>query len=369
MKLITKVLCLSLVLGALLCMTPSASAEIVILDTEKETTFYLEYTDACAVEGKLIFTNPVIISNVQYDMTDSNMEGAVENGNIFLYSSDPEGVSGKIAVTVTVHSGAEKGASCDVIFQYAITESGATVPGSTQFAVNTVTVGTFGADPTDPVVPSTPTAGAWVDTTQLKAQILIAENLTYYDYTKESWAEVSTALKNARDKLTSKSQTEVDQATNQLKTALANLSGMDYSQLIAALEGVYDMKKQEKLEPAWNRFLAALDKARTLRTSGDQAAVDEAVQELLESKAELDRILAIVSKPETVEKPVKVPTEPDYTYCNNAWHTVGLIAMIASLVMNLALIGVILFYTVKKQMNKKDKTPLVEYDIDDDYFE
>ena len=98
MKIRSKVLCLVLVMGLLLCSVPIVSAEITILDPEESTTVSLKYTDVCAVQGQIIFSNPSIISNIQYDLSNSNMEGLVENGNIFLYSSDPKGASGRIDI-------------------------------------------------------------------------------------------------------------------------------------------------------------------------------------------------------------------------------------------------------------------------------
>lgn len=368
MKLKSKVLCLVFVIGLLLTCVPMASAEIMILDPEESTTFTLEYTDVCAVEGQIIFTNPSIISNIKYDITNCNMDGLVENGTIFLYSSDPNGVSGKIDITITIHSGAVKGASCNVIFQYATTAPESTLPGEVQTIVNTVTVSTAGAEPPPvtepPTVPVDPPT--YADTTALREQISIAENLTYYDYTRESWADVSAALDNARNHLDSRSQSAVDAATAQLKKALAGLVGMDYSALIAAMEEAADMAQYEDISLTWNRFVQALENARILRTSGDQAAVDAAADELLESKDALLKALEEMGKIVEVEKPVEIPTEPDYTYCNNIWHTILLIVFIASFALNLVLIAIIVFYSVKKRNNQLDKTPLVEYNIDDD---
>lgn len=368
MKLKSKVLCLVFVIGLLLTCVPMASAEIMILDPEESTTFTLEYTDVCAVEGQIIFTNPSIISNIKYDITNCNMEGLVENGTIFLYSSDPNGVSGKIDITITIHSGAVKGASCDVIFQYATTGPESTLPGEVQTIVNTVTVSTAGAEPPPvtepPTVPVDPPT--YADTTALREQISIAENLTYYDYTRESWADVSAALDNARNHLDSRSQSAVDAATAQLKKALAGLVGMDYSALIAAMEEAADMAQYEDISLTWNRFVQALENARILRTSGDQAAVDAAADELLESKDALLKALEEMGKIVEVEKPVEIPTEPDYTYCNNMWHTILLIVFIASFALNLVLIAIIVFYSVRKRNNQLDNTPLVEYNIDDD---
>lgn len=370
MKLKSKVLCLIFVIGLMLSCIPTARAEIIILDPEKSTTFSLEYEDACAVEGQITFSNPSIISSIKYDVTNSNMEGLVENGTVFLYSNDPDGVSGRVDITVTIHSGAVKGASCNIIFQYAITAPGSMVPGQMQTVTNTVTVSTAGAEPTVPPAtepPTGPTEGpSYADTSALREQISIAENLVYYDYTKDTWAQVASALENAINHLDSQNQAAVDSAASQLKSALANLKSMDYSELIAAMDEAAEMAQHEDISKAWNRFVAALENARVQRTSGDQEAVDAAVTELRNSKKALIRALEEMGQIAEVEVPVEVPVEPNYTYCNNVWHTVFLIVMIASVALNAVLIALVAMYFVKKHKNKQDKTPLVEYNIDDD---
>ena len=77
MKRITKAISLLIVFALAWVIVPKANAEIVVLDPEKTTTFYLEYMDACAVEGQITFSNPAIISSISYDMSESNMEGYV----------------------------------------------------------------------------------------------------------------------------------------------------------------------------------------------------------------------------------------------------------------------------------------------------
>lgn len=368
MKIRSKVLCLVLVMGLLLCSVPIVSAEIIILDPEESTTVSLKYTDVCAVQGQIIFSNPSIISNIQYDLSNSNMEGLVENGNIFLYSNDPKGASGRIDIIVTIHSGAVKGASCNVTFQYATAAPNSTVLGEVQTVTTTVTVSTAGAEPPTTTAPTTKPSGGptYTDTTALRKQISIAENLTYYDYTKQTWTVVSSALANARNHLDSRSQADVDKAATRLKDALTKLVKVDYSALIAAMDKAADMAQHEDLPEIWDRFVKALQNARVQRTSGDQAAVNAATKELLASKEELMKALEELGKVVEVEKPVEVPTEPDHPYCNNISHTVFLIIMIASLALNAVLITLIVMYFVKKHKNRQDNTPLVDYDIEED---
>ena len=369
MKLISKSLVLILTLVLVLACVPAANAVVMVLDPEETATFYLDYSDACAIEGEIVFSDPSIISNIKYDISGSGMSGLVENGRIFLYTENVDGVEGKIGITITVHSGAPKGSSCTVTFRYAITEPGSDVPGEIKTLKHTVTVRTDEPAPTTPKPtepkPTNP-AIKYADTSALKEQIQIAENLTYYDYTKESWSAVSTALVVGKNLLTSTNQSKVDQATKDLKVALANLVAMDYSKLQAALDSAADMDKHEALAELWSDFLAALENARKQRTGGDQAAADAAADELIAAKEALLKGLEELGELVVVEKEVFVEVDPTYPFCNKPGHTVILIIMIVSLALNAALIGVIAWYFYKKHRNKRDDTPLVDYNIEDD---
>lgn len=373
MKMINKALAaffaLVLIVSVILCISPAANAEVIVVDQEQTVELTLEYSDACAVEGEILFSNWGIISNVKYDTEECNMEGLVEGGMIFLYTDNPEGVSGKIHLTITIRGSAPAGSSCMVTFRYAVTVPGSNTPGDVQTVIHTISVkGEAKPDPTP-----APTQGdkdkdkvKYADTSKLKEQIQIAENLTYYDYTKDSWAEVKTALDAAKELLTSTSQSKVDNATKALKTALENLVAMDYTALQAALDSASGITNMDEIAEPWERFIRALSDARTQRTSGDQAAVDAATAELLASKEALLKALAELGEVVVVEKEVTVEVEPSYTFCNDPLHTIILIIMIVSLALNLILIILIVSFVVKKQMKKRDNTPLVDYDIDDD---
>jgi len=353
---------------------PAARAEVYVVDPGKTATVYLEYTGACAIDGKIEFSDNSIISSVQYDTSGSGMHGLVENGTIFLYSDSQSGVDGKIGVTITIHSGAAKGSSCSVTFRYAVTAPGSTTPGATQTITHTVTVrtdgGTAPTEPTtEPTEPPTDPTVIYADTSALREQINIAKNLTYYDYTKQTWEVVAEAVKKGESLLGSTSQSKVDAATQELKTALANLVPMDYTALQAALDDAAEMNEHEEIARLWTRFMQALENGRTQRTSGDQEAVDAATKELIESKEALLKGLEELGELVVVEKEVQVEVEPTYTFCNDQNHILFLIIMIISLVLNAVLITLIVLYFVRKNKREKDDTPLVEYDIEDDEVE
>lgn len=359
------VLAFAMVLTGVLLAAPKVNAEVIVVDKEQTISLTLEYTDACAVEGEILFSNSSIISNIKYDTSGSNMEGLVENGIIFLYTDNPEGVSGKIVITATIRASAAAGSSCLVTFRYATTGPDAAKPGDIQTVIHTISVkGEPEVDTTQPDNNEKPIT--YADTTKLKEQIAIAENLTYYEYTSDSWAEVEAAVAAGKELLTSTSQSKVDKATEAIKTALAALVPMDYTALQDALDSAAQIQNMDEMAAPWERFIRALSNARTQRTSGDQAAVDAATDELLASKQALLEALAELGEVVIVEKEVTVEVEPSYTFCNDPVHAVYLIIMIISLALNLILILLIVFYLIKKNRKKKDKTPLVDYDIDDD---
>lgn len=363
MKYMTRWLTLVLVLALFLCTVPAANAQVIVLDPDETKTITLEYSDVCAIEGEILFSDKTMVSSITYERSDDGMLGMVGNDKIFLYTDNMEGMSGKIIIKITIGSSAKKGSSCKVTIRYRTTAPGSEFPGEEQTLTYTVTVRTESPLPVEPDPPK-PT---YADTTELKAQIAIAEALTYFDYTKESWAAVDAALTNARSLLDSTSQSAVDKATASLKSALHDLVRMDYSALLDALSKAEDMSRHPEIAQIWVKYIRALENAMNQRTSGDQAAVDAATLELNACKEELLKALDEMGEVVVVEKEVEVEVEPNYTFCNNTGHTVRLILLIISLVLNVAMLAVIGWYLYKKYYkNKQDTTPLVEYNIEDD---
>lgn len=363
---LTLMITLSLVLPTA-AQADSEPPEPIVVDPGQTESITFTYSGVCAVEGEILFSDDSIISSRDYEIGELGMSGLVEGGKFFLYTDNKDGVDGKIVVRVTVHSAAAKGSSCTVTFRYRATTPGSSTPGPVQTITQRITVRTDGAPGEDSTEPTKPKPNVtYADTTALQAQISIAKNLIYYDYTKETWAVVAEAVEKGEKLLRSTSQSAVDNATRELKTALENLVPMDYTALQDALESASEMDKHEAIAKLWTRFILALENARLQRTSGDQAAVDAAAAELIASKEALQKGLEEMGELVVVEKEVPVEVEPSYTFCNNNAHTLFLILMIISFVINLALITLIGLYFYKKNRKEKDTTPLVEYDLDDD---
>lgn len=361
------VMSLALVLALMVSVAPQASAEIYVADPGQTVTIYLDYTDACAIDGEISISDKSIVSQYEYDASGANMTGMMEGGRFFFYAGDPAGVSGRIGVTLTVFSDAPKGSSCTVTFRYYITAPGSSAPGSAQTVSHTLTVRTDGSATEPPTEPPTQKPGVrYADTKALREQLEIANNLKYYDYTKETWANVQTAVENGQKLLTSTSQKAVDKATAQLKEALAALVLVDYSALLEALQNATEMDKHEEIAKLWTDFMQALENGRKQLTSGDQAAADAAAQTLNDAKAALQKGLEEMGELVVVEKEVPVEVEPSYTFCNNMLHTLFLVLMIISLVINVALVLLIVLYRNAKRRREKDDTPLVDYNEEED---
>lgn len=368
-------LLLTLVLAMLFCVAPKADAEVFVRDPGETVSFVIEYENASALEGTISFSDASIIGNVQYDISGCNMEGLAENGLLFLYTGNPEGVSGKIVITVTVLSTAQKGSSCIVTLNYNLTEPGSNVPGETKTIADTIAVITDeGIKPTDPPETrpeTTPTTtpeptNPKANIKELEKQISVAESLTSYQYTKGSWKELEKAVAKGKQLLTSADQAKIDSATKEIKTKLQMLVPMDYTALQAALDDATNIGDLSKIAEYWERFIHALTNARVQRTSGDQLAVNAATKELLESKEALLQAMRDMEGVIIVDREVPVEVEPSYKFCNIPTHTVYLIIMIASLALNGLLIALICVYLRKKRLQERDTTPLVNYDIDDD---
>lgn len=152
----------------------------------------------------------------------------------------------------------------------------------------------------------------------------------------------------------SQTKTELDSALEKLKQALTDLENApeDQTEAVQALKDA-----MANLETAIAQREEALKEQEELRQQLD--ATQEELEKALEDlKVALDK--------ETESIIVEVEVEPSYTFCNNPYHTIILILLIISLVLNAFLITLITIYLVKKRRTQLDDMPLVEYDIEDD---
>ena len=201
---------------------------------------------------------------------------------------------------------------------------------------------------------------------ELEAQIDIAKDLQKADYEDAAWAEFSDALEAAERLTDSDDQSEVDEAAENLKAAIAKLADADPSRLNQALDAVSDYDHTLRLSSLWAQMIDVLDNADDKMNSSDQAAVDAAaaeLEDLLEqiSDAEQD------ARPGVVVQEVTVKVPPSDDFCNISIHTLEPVLFFISLTLNVAIVVLIVIYMKKMRKASKDDTPLVDYDIDDDF--
>lgn len=205
------------------------------------------------------------------------------------------------------------------------------------------------------------------DLSKLELQLALANGLNEYDYTKQTWSVLEKAVDRGTQILKGiHGQTVVTETAKEIEAAMADLVRMDYSQLETVLGLVYaKIDENPELHDVWSRLDAETTAARPLLVSGDQEAVDEAVEELNALMEELSQQKVVSGEPEVVVQEVEVEVLPTDDFCNIPMHRTWPVLFVISAVLNVALV-VVLTYVIMKKRNTTDNTPLVSYDIDDD---
>ena len=371
MKYVTKIFALVLVLVLMMSLAISVNAAVIVTEPAKTVELTIEFFNARAIDGDIVFSDPSIIKKVEYDTSKSGMSGLVEDGMIFMYSDNPNGVTGKIVVRVTLASNAAKGSSCNVTFHYAVTRAGEQTPGAVQTEIHTILIPENTNDPIPEVIV--------VDTSSLLSQIRYVLSLDAQQYTQDSWDAVELALEDGLNAMKSSNQTTIDNATQAIRDAVADLVLMDYDALQEAIFGTGDIQGLEELAAPWTRFVAAMNAANKALTCGDQEVVDAAIVELLASRDALIAALEKAEQPVYITEIVEVEVEklvdqvvevvPE-NHCNKVVHTALWVLLILSWIVSMVLTGLVIGYivyrSVKKARSRRDDTPLVDYNIEDD---
>lgn len=212
-------------------------------------------------------------------------------------------------------------------------------------------------------------AGGIVDYTELKKQISMAEGLKEEEYTIESWTTLQLKLENARKALTSDKQSEVDTATIELKVAITQLAKVDYAALIVAIDSVKKHAQTQELSELWIEMHELLNRAQGLLTSRDQKAIDCCSAEIIQLLAKIIEEMQSLSNSTIVEIEKPVPSEPKGEYCNKGSHLLWNILFWVSFVINIAFVALIFLFFYAKKRKVVDDTPLVDYDITDDFVD
>ena len=352
-------------------------------DAGKSVTVTFTFQDIYNVDGAFTVNDPhKILSTYTISVADAGATSALVNGNRLWASpaGEPVKTTVSVAVVMSIKSTAAAGTACTVSFTGIYgdaNEAAGNEHDVTQTA--TVTVGEpVDAPTTEPSIPpavtptpepATPTApsGSGVDYSELQKQLNVANGLNRNDYTETSRALLDAAVSAAQDAMNSKKQDEVTAAAEQLRTAIAGLVAMDYSRLKAALSRVDALQSSEQAAVLWDMLSESAEQGRQLLQSGDQQAVDQAAQELEDLLAGIAALLDTEPETKVIIQEVPVEVLPSGDYCNQQQHHLWPVLLAVSAVLNVGLIGVMVAYVIRRTRNRKDGTPMVDYDIDDDF--
>ena len=391
MKLSKKLIALlSAVLVAVLLVPSALAVGDTSAEAGKSVTVTFTFEDVYNVDGAFAVNDPQkILSTYTINVADAGSTAALVNGNRLWASptGEPVKTTVSVAVVLSIKSTAAVGAKCTVSFTGIYGDANEAAGNEHDVAQSaTVTVGEPVVAPTtapstDPAVTPTPSAppvsdpavtpsvpgSSGVDYAELEKQIAIASGLKMSDYNDQSRENLVDALSEAKAALHYSEQSPVTAAAQRLRAAIAGLVPMDYSRLKAALNRVDALLSSDQAVVLWEMLSETAEQGRQLLQSGDQQAVDQAADKLEELLADIAALLD--SEPETkvVIQEVTKEVLPSGDYCNVGQHHLWTVLLVVSAVLNLCLIGVIVAYVIRRTKNRKDDTPLVSYDIDDDY--
>ena len=158
-----------------------------------------------------------------------------------------------------------------------------------------------------------------VDKTLLNHAITEAGKLTEADYTADSWAALQTALKAAEDvqAKADATQTEVDEATSALETAMENLvqvaPEIDTTELEAAIAQAEGLNESNYIADTWAKLEKALEAAKALGVDATQEEVDAAAAAITDAiKGLIGAVVdPIVPVDPTPEPPTDTNVNPD----------------------------------------------------------
>ena len=132
---------------------------------------------------------------------------------------------------------------------------------------------------------------------------------------------------------------------------------MDYTLLEEAIAAAKKLGDSEELGNLWMKLADALKDGVGLLTSNDQQAVNDGA-------ALINSIISQLN--EELEKLREANAVYEGDYCNISIHHVWPILFFVSLGVNVILAIVAIMLGKRRMGNKKDNTPLVDYQISDD---
>lgn len=258
-------------------------------------TVSFNYANEVGVNGTITFSNPGIfvedVNKLTPVMTPST---ALYNPQKHMWIGDlaaPGTIS--ISFNLTIKDTAKAGETCTITHKYTVSiDNGMDVSEErTESVTITVKAKPVTPKPTEPkpTEPKPTQPSVKIDYTELNEQIDVASGLNMGKYTAESWNAVADALAKAKALKNSKDQAAVDAAAKALEAAIAALVEMDYSKLVAAMDKVTELTTNDELADLFRQLFEANAEGKQLLSSGDQAAVDAGAAKIQDL---LDKIAA-----------------------------------------------------------------------------
>lgn len=373
MKFMKKALVLSVVLTLLVCMLPMQadaatefsvkSGSVVTLDMTMQNIWGFE-VESISVSSKNM------VKSITFDDTDlpRALGGDCTNNHPYYTGSS---VVSKAVFHILVKIVGDPGDSCTVTVNYkvSVSEGDAIVTKTPAPLVYKISIKkeTPAPPPTTPTTPTAPAPTVPMELEELNKQITVAEGLEQAKYTADSWTAMQTALQTALKARESRDQAVIDKAAAGLKDAIAALVKMDYLMLTAAIDAARILVTADDVGALWAELSDALNDGLALLNSGDQAKVDAAAQRLTDAVSAVQRYLA-QQEDDVPEETLPQPTAPveQVDRCDYPSHKTWPVLFWISLSLNIACGVLIISYVIAKAKNRKDTTPLVEYNIEDD---
>lgn len=204
-----------------------------------------------------------------------------------------------------------------------------------------------------------------IDYIELDKQLAIAKGLDSKKYTNISYAELQKAIKAGEAALNSTVQEEVNVATENIRTAIANLIELQVNELLTVIQSIKDHITNENLAKLWKELFEVYSGYQTALDSGDQEKIDSCALQLKTYLDTITKEIETLKKAQIVEIEKVVEVEPTDDYCNIPSHRLMIALFWVSIALNVALVGLIVYYIIKKSKTG-DNTPIVDYDITDD---
>ena len=363
----------------------AATPDTQVIEAAAGETIEIKFTeDNCyGVSGAIEYSNRNLFSSLTPGGTTSY--GKVTDKAFILSSADK--VTCEVVLTVKISADAKIGDTCVVSFtDCELVENNVDYSGRSGYT-KTVTVKVVKKEtpttkpttkptpkPTEkpasttkkPATTTTKKPAANLDLTELNKQIAIAEALTESDYTADSWAQLVSALKAAKNARYAKTQSAVNKATEALKEAIAALVRIDRSALENLIAEIKAFLEENDLTDVWTELYEALSEAEAALQSGDQEAINAAYERLSAAFQALKDELAKLGEDKVVIQEVEVEAKCDEKCHVWSRHLLWIILLIISAVLNVIFIVLVVLYFVKRKKNAADHTPLIDYDINDD---